>query len=121
MRKPKYIGFATLQLSKLFMYETYYDEIQQYFRREIIQLLYKNCDGFVLSIKTQNSNKYLKNVEDLFDFSTLDENHGLFSNKNKKVMGKFKIETLKKIYIYELVALISKMFAINCGYDGKKI
>ena len=43
-----------------------------------------DCDSFVLSIETQNIIMDLKNLENLFDFSKLNENHDLFSNKNKK-------------------------------------
>ena len=43
-----------------------------------------DCDRFVLSIETQNIIIDLKNVEDLFDFSNLNENHEHFSNENKK-------------------------------------
>ena len=31
MDKPIYLGFAVLELSKLHMYETYYDKLQPYF------------------------------------------------------------------------------------------
>ena len=47
-------------------------------------------DSFVLSIRTKNVENDFKNLEDLFDFSNLDVNHQLFSNKNKKVVGNFK-------------------------------
>ena len=44
-----------------------------------------DCDSFVLSIETQSIITDLKNFEDLFDFSNLNENHELFSNKNKNL------------------------------------
>ena len=78
-----------------------------------------DCDSFVLSVNTKDIIKDLKNLEDIFDFSNLDENHELFSNKNKKVIGKFKIETPKNIWIDEFVALRSKMYAFRCGDDTK--
>ena len=31
MDKPIYLGFSVLELSKLLMYETYYDKLQPYF------------------------------------------------------------------------------------------
>ena len=58
-------------------------------------------------------------MEDIFDFSNLDKNHDLFSNKNKKVIGKFKIETPKNIWIDEFVCLRSKMYAFKCGNISK--
>ena len=117
--KPIYLGFTVLELSKLIMYETYYDKLLPYFRQENIQLHYMDCDSFVLSIKTQNIINDLKNLENLFDFSNLDKNHELFSNKNKKVVGKFKIETPKNIWIDEFVALRSKCYAFKCDNDSK--
>ena len=119
MDKPIYLGFTVLELSKLLMYETYFDILQPFFGQENIQLHYMDCDSFVLSIETQNIINDLKNLEDLFDFSNLDKNHELFSNKNKKVVGKFKIETPKNIWIDEFVALRSKCYAFKCGDDRK--
>ena len=54
-------------------------------------------------------------MEDIFDFSNLDEHHELFSEKNKKVIGKFKIETPKNIWIEEIVCLRSKTYSFNCN------
>ena len=103
--KAIYVGFAILELSKLHMYETYYDTLQPYFDQENLQLHYIDTDGMILSMKTKDIIKDLKNLEDIFDFSNLDEKHELFSNKNKKVIGKFKIETPKNIWIDEFVCL----------------
>ena len=119
MDKPIYLGFTVLELSKLHMYETFYDILQPYFGQENIQLHYIDTDAFVLSLKTKDIIKDLKNLEDIFDFSNLDKNYELFSKKNKKVIGKFKIETPKNIWIDEFVCLRSKMYAFNCGDDSK--
>ena len=50
-----------------------------------------DTDLFVLSMDTNIINKYLKNFEDIFDFSILNKDHDLFSNRNRKVMDKIKI------------------------------
>ena len=60
-----------------------------------------NTDSFVLNVNTHEVIKYLKNLEDLFEFSNLNKHHELFSNRNKKVIGKFKIETPENIWIDE--------------------
>ena len=39
--------------------------------------------------------------------------------KKRKVIGKFKIETPKNIWIDEFVCLRSKMYAFKCGIDSK--
>ena len=80
-----------------------------------------DTDSFVLSGNTKDIIRYLKISEDIFDFSNLDKSHELFNNKNKKVIGKFKIETPKHIWIDEFVCLRSKTNAFKCGDDSKKI
>ena len=117
--KPIYLGYSVLELSKLLMYETYYDILQPYFGQENIQLHYMDTDSFVLSVNTNDIIKDLKNLEDIFDFSNLDENHEIFNIKNKKVIGKFEIETPKIIWIDEFVCLRSKTYAFKCGDDSK--
>ena len=119
MDKAIYVGFAILELSKLHMYETYYDTLQPYFGQENLQLHYIDTDGMILSMKTEKIIKDLKNLEDIFDFSNLDENHELFSNKNKKVIGKFKIETPKNIWIDEFVCLRSKAYSFKCKINDE--
>ena len=52
-------------------------------------------------MNTENTIENIKKLEDIFDFSNLDENHELFSNKNKKTIGNFKKETPESIWIDE--------------------
>ena len=84
MDKAIYVGFAILELSKLHMYETYYDTLQPCFGQKNLQLHYIDTDGMFLSMKTKDIMKDFKNLEAIFDFSDLDKDHELFSNKNKK-------------------------------------
>ena len=70
-------------------------------------------------MNTKDFIKDLKILEDIFDFSILDENHELFSIKNKIVVGKFKCETPENIWINEFVCLGSIMFSFKCGDDSK--
>ena len=82
-------------------------------------LIVHNTDSFILSVNTGDVIKDLKNLEDIIYFSNLVENHELFRNKNKKIIGKYKIETPKNIWIDEFVCLRSKMYAFKCGNDSK--
>ena len=61
MDKAIYVGFAILELSKLHMYETYYDTLQPYFSQENLELHYIDTDGLILSMKTEN---IFKNFEE---------------------------------------------------------
>ena len=114
MDKAIYVGFAILELSKLQMYETYYDTLQPYFGQENLMMHYIDTDGMFLSMKTKNIIKDLKNLEGIFDFSNLNKNHELYSNKNEKIIGKFKIETPRNIWIDEFVCLRSKAYSFKC-------
>ena len=63
MDTPIYLGFAALELSKLHMYEIYYDILQSYFGQEVIQLHYFDTDAFELSVNTKDFIKGLKTLE----------------------------------------------------------
>ena len=108
MDKPIYLGSSVIELSKFFLYETYYDKLEPYFGEKSFQLHYMDTDSFVLSVNTKDIIKDLKNLEDLFNFSNLDENHELLSNKNEIVIGKYKIETHKNFWIDEFIFLRKK-------------
>ena len=66
MDKPIYLGFSVLELSKLLMYESYYDKFQPYFGEENIQYHYGDTDAMVLSIKTQDIFEDLYNLIEFF-------------------------------------------------------
>ena len=83
MDKPIYTGFAVLESSKPFMYETYYHKLQPYFGQQNLQGHNVDTDSCVLSKKTENIIEDSKNLEFFFDFSNLDENHGIINRKNK--------------------------------------
>ena len=97
MDKPSYLGFAVLEVGKLHMYETYYKILQQYFGEKNLLLHYLDTDSLILSVNTKDIIRDLKNLQDIFDFSNLLKNHEKFSNKNEKVVGKFKLEAPKNI------------------------
>ena len=63
MDKPIFLGFALLELSRLNMYETYYDKLQPLFGQDKLQLHYMARHSFVSSIKTEIVIKDLKSLE----------------------------------------------------------
>ena len=121
MEKPIYLGFCILELSKLLMYETYYDKLQKYFGVDGIQIHYQDTDAFIMSIKTNDIVHDLSKLQDqykMFDFSNLNKEHRLFSNEFKKIPGYLKIETPKSLYIDKFVCLRSKCYAYLTQLDG---
>ena len=53
-------------------------------RKKNLHLRYMDTDSFILNVNTKDIIKDLKNLEDIFGFSNLDQNHEIFSNKNEK-------------------------------------
>ena len=113
MDKTMYLAFTVKDMGELLKYETSYDKLQPCFGQENIHLQYLDTDSFVLIKNTKDISKDLKKLEDIFDFSNLDKNHELFSNKIKKVIGKFKIETPKIFGLMSLFAYEVKCMGLN--------
>ena len=64
--KPTYVGFCVLELSKLLMYEWYYDKMQPYFGEDNLELHYLVTDSFIFLCKPIKSLsedfKYFKGI-----------------------------------------------------------
>ena len=117
--KPIYVGFVILELSKLHMYEKHYDELNPYFGQKNLQIHYMDTDCFLSSVNTHINIKDFRNLKNLFDFSNLNKSFELLSNKNKKSIDRFKLETRKRNWIHEFIGLTSKMYALKNGDDSK--
>ena len=109
-----YVEICVLELSKLIMYEKYYDKMQPCFGEDILEFHYLDTDSFKFSfkpIKTLIENlKYFKKD---FDFSDLNASNELHSEDNRKVTGKMKLDTLPEIDLGEAVFLRSKSYSLN--------
>ena len=70
-----FLGFAILELTKLLMYETFYDKLQPCFGQRKLHLHYMKTDGFVLSVITKDIIKDLNKLEGIFGFSNFDEDY----------------------------------------------
>ena len=68
MDKAINVGFSILKLSKLHMYETYYDILQPYFGRKNLQLNYIDTDGIILGMRTENIDKDIKKIRRCIQF-----------------------------------------------------
>ena len=112
--KPIYLGFTVLELSKLLMYDFYYNKLQSYWKQSI-QLHYMDTDSFILSFDTNHQEliNFLQENKDEFDFSELDKSHELYDPINKKVIGKMKIETCPVLVLDTFTALRSKSYSFS--------
>ena len=96
------------------MYEWYYDKMQPYFGEDNLELHYLDTDSFIFSFKPIKSLiEDLKHFTEDFDFSDLDLSHELYSEDNKKVIGKMKLETSPELDSDEAVFLRSKSYSLN--------
>ena len=87
--------------------------------RKKTQLHSMDTNSLLLSIITKNIIRELKNHEDIFDFNNLRKDHQLHSNKNKKVLGKCRMETALNILIDEFNWLRSNASSFKCRNNLK--
>ena len=84
MNKPVYLGLSILEISKILMYEFWYDYIKPKCDNNI-KLCYMDTDSFIMDIKTNDFYKDIANyVENRFDTSNYEVNRPLPMGKKKK-------------------------------------
>ena len=123
MTKPLYVDMSILDISKILMYEFWYDYTNPKYG-DRAKLCYADTDSFIINIKTEYFFEYISDdVEKWFDTSNYDKNdkRPLPIGKNKKVPGLFKDELGGKI-MTEVVALRPKAYAYldEGGNEHKK-
>jgi hypothetical protein len=111
LNKPIYVGMSILDLSKLHMYQSYYDVIKPKYGDKV-RLAYTDTDSFILKVETEDLYKDLKNMGDYFDFSNYAEDHDNYDLKNNKKLGYFKDEMAGQI-MREYVGLKPKMYSYD--------
>ena len=114
LNKPVYLGACILELSKLLIYEFYYNFINKYWH--LNELIYTDTDSFIVNINTYDVYEDMKSIKHLFDFSDYPKDHMLYSDKNNKVIGISK-DDQKGTIIKEIIALKSKSYFINVHED----
>ena len=90
MKKPVYLGLSVLEISKIVMYEFWYDYVKPKYRKKS-KLSYINKESFVVYTKTEDIYSDIsKDVETRFDTSNYKLDIPLPKGKNKKVIGLMK-------------------------------
>ena len=121
MNKPIYLGLSILEISKILIYEFWYDYMKPKYN-DNIKLCYMDTDNFAMNIKTEDFYEDIANdVEKRFDTSNYEVNRPLPTGKNKKVISLMKDELGGKI-IMEFVTLRPKTYLYlinNCKEDKK--
>ena len=91
LNKPVYTGMTILDNSKILMYDFFYNKLKKQYGPNC-ELLYTDTDSLLLEIETDDVNKDIETNKNLCDTSDYPKEHPLYSNANKKVLGKMKDE-----------------------------
>ena len=121
MNKPIYLGLSILEISKLIMYEFWYNYMKPKYG-DNVKLCYMDTDSLIINIKTEDFYKDVSNdVGKRFDTSNYECDRPLPTGKNKKVIGLMKDELGRRV-ITEFVALRPKTYSYltdDCKEDKK--
>ena len=110
INKPIYLGLSILDISKITMYEFWYDYVKSKYEDKA-RLCYMDTDSFVVNIKTKDFYKDIaENVKERFDTSNYIYDRPLARRVNKKVIDLMKDELGGGI-ITEFVALRPKAYS----------
>lgn len=118
LNKPIYVGMAILDLSKLHMYNFYYEVLKPKYG-DNIKLAYTDTDSFVIHTKTEDIYSDFKTISHNMDFSDYPTDNPLHNLTNKKRLGCFKDEVNGKI-ISEFIGLKPKMYAMRVDEGGEE-
>ena len=118
MNKPIYLGLSILDISRILMYEVWYDYMKPKYGNDV-KLYYMDTDSFIMNIKTEDFYKDIANdVGKRFDTSNCEVSRPLPTGTNKKVIGLMKDQLGGKI-IMEFVTLRPKTYSYLTD-DGKE-
>ena len=110
LNKPIYLGLSILDISKITMYEFWYDYVKSKYEDKA-RLCYMETDSFVVNIKTKDFYKDIaENIKERFDTSNYIYDRPLPTRVDKKVIGLMKDELGGDI-ITKFVALRPKPYS----------
>ena len=109
------IGFTILELSKLLMYETWYNFIKPKFG-DTATLILTDTDSFVIKFDRHSKKEALKLLAPIMDFSNFPPDSEFYNDSRKKVPGFFKDEYPTGL-IKEAVNIRSKCYFLDIEPD----
>lgn len=113
LNRPIYVGMSILDLSKMLMYDFFYNHLKRRYGDKC-ELQYTDTDSLIVKIETEDVYKDMQTDWAWYDTSEYPKDHFLYSEINKKVLGKMKDETHGNP-ISEFVGLRPKMYSIKLG------
>ena len=117
LSKPIYVGFTTLELSKLLMYKFHYEYVKN---KLDAKFLLSDTDSLEYEIKGKDVYKKCFKDRELFVFSDYPVNSKFYDISNKRFLGKMKDE-FKGEVISEFIGLKSKMYLLATVKDQEVV
>ena len=90
LNKPIYVACTVLELSKLAMYECYYDFLME--KCENFNLLYMDTDSFIIEVIGENFDDIMLGNKEYLDLKNVSKKSVYYADENKKIPGKMKDE-----------------------------
>ena len=110
MNKSVYLGLSILEISKIVMYEIWYDYVKPKYG-EKAKLCFMNTDSFIIFLKAEDIYVDIaKEVETRFDISNYELDRSLAKGENKTVIGLMRGDLGEKIMV-EFTALRPKTYS----------
>ena len=115
------VGWAILELSKLALFQLYYDILLPRFGKNNVDIIMSDTDSLILHIREYSESQINEKLQDVIDFSNYSTDSPWYSTKRAKVPGFIKNE-YPKSQITECVALKAKSYAFEMKHknSGKK-
>ena len=108
---PLAVGFTILELSKLIMYSAYYEQLLPRYGDDL-RLCFTDTDSFIFWVKTPDLHADMADMRSTFmDTPNFSPGHPLYSDKNKRKLGFFKLET-GPYFPSQFCGLRSKMYSL---------
>ena len=114
--KPIFAGQAILDLSKVHMYDFYYNVMKPKYGNNM-QLILTDTDSFIFAIKTDNWFTDMGEMSQYFDTANFPKNHELYSKAQENQLGLFKME---EMYMQKVIALKSKIYCYKLADNSEK-
>ena len=110
---------VVLELSKLAMYEFYYNFLKQ--KCDNVNLLYLDIDSFIIEVMGKKIYDIMFENKKYFDFSNFSKDSKYYCADNKKIPGKMKDE-YGGTFIYEFASTKPKSYTIiDENNSGKNV
>ena len=110
LNKPRYVGAAVLNLSKIIMYDFHYDFMMKEFPE--CELLFTDTDSLCYHIRSSENIYDVLKRSKYMDFSNFSQSSDYYDDSMFLVPGKFKDEC-GGFPIKECIALRSKMYSVE--------